>query len=77
LRCYRYEGDEWVAPTVTNQSVLAEADAMLGALLLRADALEGCIEGSEEERELATITDAIEDYEEVRWPLGKEPGGKG
>ena len=55
---YRYEGDEWVGPTVTNQSILAEADAILSALVLRADALEGCIEGSEEEAELAVITDA-------------------
>ena len=39
--------------------------------------LEGCIEGSEEEAELVVITDAIEAYETVRWPLGKEPGGKG
>jgi hypothetical protein len=74
---YRYEGDEWVAPTVTNQSILAEADAILSALLIRADALEGCPEGSEDEAELAVITDAIEAYEAVRWPAGKEPGGKG
>ena len=77
---YRYEGGEWVAPTpatVTNQSILAEADALLSALVLRADALEDCIEGSVEEAELAVITDAIEAYETVRWPLGKEPGGKG
>ena len=74
---YRYEGDEWVGPSVTNQSILAEADAILSALVLRADALEGCIEGSEEEAELAIMTDAIAAYEAVRWPTGKEPGGKG
>ena len=77
---YRYEGGEWVAPTpaaVTNQSILAEADALLNALALRADALEGCIEGSAEETELDVITDAIEAYAAVRWPNGKVPEGKG
>jgi hypothetical protein len=77
---YRYEGGEWVSPTpaaLTQQSILAEADALLSALVLRADALEGCPEGSEEETELAVISDAIEAYEAVRWPAGKVPGGKG
>jgi len=53
------------------------ADATHSALVQRADALEGCIEGSEEEAELAVITDAIEAYEVVRWPQGRVPGGKG
>ena len=61
----------------TQHSILAEADALLSALVLRADVLECCIEGSEEEAELAVITDAIEAYEAVRWPQGKVAGGKG
>ena len=79
---YRFEGDEWVPaspPAVAGPRSLmtAECDAMHGVLVLRADALEGCLEGSEEERELAAITDAIDAYEARRWPEGKEPGGKG
>jgi len=80
---YRYDGGEWVPPAsvaiaVTHHStILAEADGLHSALVLRADALEGCIEGSEEEAELAVITDAIEAYEAVRWPAGKVLGGKG
>jgi hypothetical protein len=53
------------------------ADRMHALLVERADALMGCIEGSPEEAELATLTDAIEAYEAVRWPNGKIDGGKG
>jgi hypothetical protein len=53
--------------------VPAVADEMHALLVQRADVLEG----SEGERELASITDAIEAYESVRWPNGKVDGGKG
>ena len=53
------------------------ADNLHALLVERADALMGCAEGSLEETELATLTDAIEAYEAVRWPNGKIVGGKG
>jgi hypothetical protein len=53
------------------------ADAMYALLVRRADELVGCTENSPEETELAAIVDAIEAYEDKRWPLGKMAGGKG
>jgi hypothetical protein len=56
---------------------VAEADAMHAMLVRRADALEGCLEGSAEEAELEAIADVLGAYEAKRWPLGRMPGGKG
>jgi hypothetical protein len=39
--------------------------------------LVSCAEGTDEEAELKAIGDLLEAYEAKRWPLGKEPGGKG
>ena len=55
----------------------SECDGMHGVLMGRADALQGCSEGSPEAAELKRVIDAIEAYEAKRWPEGKEPGGKG
>ena len=79
---YSYRGDEWVPalPSVAvgpRSLMTGELDAMHGVLVQRADALEGCLKGSEEEIELKAIVDAIEAYEALRWPTGKVNGGKG
>jgi hypothetical protein len=75
---YTYRRGEWLAPAVAAAAGplphTAEADAMHGMLMRRADALTGCEEGSGEETELKAIVDLIEAYEAKRWPLGKEPG---
>lgn len=74
---YCFDGVEWVAPAgslKTPPQSTDAADAMHALLILRADKLAGCTEGSEEEAELAG---AVEAYEAVRWPGGKIEGGKG
>jgi hypothetical protein len=69
--------DGWTSPAGSAAVLTAECDAMHAVLMRRADALEGCAEGSPEEAELEMIVNAIKAYEAKRWPDGKEPGGKG
>jgi len=71
---YSYQGGEWVPASSSAGAgpkllMTAEADAMHGVLVQRAD--------SDEQAELKRVVDAIEAYEAKRWPEGKEPGGKG
>lgn len=76
---YSFDGFVWNAPAggVPMPSLYDQADAMHSLLVLRADKLDGCTEGSEEEAELKMIADTIETYEAKRWPDGKVSGGKG
>jgi hypothetical protein len=76
---YRFDGLAWVCSSSnpTAPGLIDEADAMHALLVLRADALGGCIKGSEDEAELERIADTVTAYEGKRWPEGKVPGGKG
>ena len=73
------DGIEWVvdAGDAACCSMNGDADGMHSLLVLRADKLAGCTEGSEEEAELKMLVDTISSYEAKRWPDGKVPGGKG
>src|SRR5262245_25886545 len=61
----------WTAPanagTAAGLPSTAEADAMHTVLMARADALDGCAEGSPEQIELKRLVGAIEAYEAKRW----------
>jgi len=74
---YTFAGDDWMHPTNAAATAPAITDALHALLVKRADELESCTEGSNEERELEAITDAIEAYEAIRWPLGRTQDGRG
>jgi hypothetical protein len=74
---FRFTAGEWQPPGSPPPANMSEADTMHAILVQRADALDGCMEWSDEAAELAAVTAAIEAYEARRWPEGKEPGGKG
>jgi hypothetical protein len=73
---YVFDGLDWTAPVQAGPSTPA-VDRLHALLMMRADELAGCTKGSREADELATITEALEAYEAIRWPDGKVPGGKG
>ncbi len=48
---------------------------MHALLVLRADKLADCVEGSDEEAELKMIAETVQAYEAKRWPDGVVPRG--
>ena len=73
---YRFKtADGWTGGQLP--ASVATLDAMHSALMRRADALEGCAVGLDQEAELEDIVDVIGAYEAIRWPFGKVSGGKG
>jgi hypothetical protein len=75
---YTFAGDDWMHPANHTAAITPTITDELHAMLMkRADDLEGCPTGSDEERELGAIERAIGAYEAVRWPAGKVAGGKG
>jgi hypothetical protein len=74
---YAFRDGEWCHPPGAGTVGTVGTDRMHALLVLRADQLAGSIKGTAEEAELEAIADVLEDYEAVRWPDGKVPGGKG
>ena len=76
---YQFAGGEWLQPANDTAAPL-DADALYALIIERAAELASriarCTEGSDEERELEAIADAIDAYEAVRWPGDKIAGGK-
>jgi hypothetical protein len=72
---YLFRDGDWVAPAANGNT--SEADRLHALLVMRADQLAGCTEGSREADELGAIAEALEAYEAIRWPDGKVPGGEG
>jgi hypothetical protein len=54
--------DEWIAPAGVTMPATTEADAMHVLLVLRADQIEGCTEGSPEEAEFNAKADAVDPH---------------
>ena len=74
---YTFAEGDWHPPSGMTAWATRESERMHALLVERADALDGCIEGSPEAREREAIADVLEAYEAKRWPAGKECGGKG
>ena len=57
--------------------LVSEADGLHSLLVLRADKLLGCVDGSEEETELKLIAETVMAYEAKRWPDGADVDHQG
>src|SRR5262245_24323462 len=75
LEPYTFAGDDWIHSANEAAAIVPTITDELHAMLVkRADDLDGCSAGSDEERELTAIERAIGAYEAVRWPTGKVAG---
>ena len=63
---YTFAGDDWMHPANAATAPPTITDELHAMLMKRADDLEGCAPGSDEERELSAIERAIGAYEAVR-----------
>jgi len=74
---YTFAGDDWMHPANDAAAITPTITDELHAMLVRrADDLEGCAPGSDEERELTAIERAIGAYEAVAGPQAKSPAAR-
>ena len=74
---YTCDNGVWTSSPEAVAHLARVADKMHAMLVDRADELDGCTAGSPEETEYIKLIEAIDAYEEQRWPHGKTPDGKG
>src|SRR5262245_45829613 len=68
---YTCDNGVWTSSPEAVAHLARVADKMHALLVERADELDGCTEGSSEETEYTKLIEAIDAYEEQRWPDGK------
>ncbi len=74
---FHFRSGAWIAPPQSLANLTVEADRLHALLVERADEIGGCPDGSPEDAELTSISNALGAYEAKRWPNGTEHGGKG
>lgn len=73
---YRWTGLAWEGSAPAH-ALHVEADALHGLLMEFAGELAGCLEETALSDKLDLIGEALEAYEQHRWPDGRIPGGNG